>query len=69
MSAYHESGYDITISKADIQEASEAAGIWMDGFLAGSEPPPPEAGKEEDEPAWYRERELYRQTGISQRDR
>jgi len=68
MSAYHESGHDITISKSDILEASEAAAIWVDGFLAGSEPPPPEAGKEEDEPAWYQERRIYRETGSSSRD-
>lgn len=67
MSAFHESGHDITIEKSDIEEASEAAAIWIDGFLAGSEPPPPDYGHEEDEPAWYEERARYRETGITPR--
>jgi hypothetical protein len=65
MSAFHEAGYDITISKGDIAEASEAAAVWVDGFLAGSEPPFPDDGDDEAaEAVWYVEREQYRRTGI-----
>src|SRR3954466_12159457 len=42
MAAWHPDGFDLCVSKFEIHEASEQSWAWIDGFLAGNEPAPPD---------------------------
>ena len=61
--AWNEEGYSLSVSKSEITEMTDAAAIWLDGFLAGSEPPPPETDDGETQRAWEILRATYRATG------
>jgi hypothetical protein len=63
MSAWHEEGYTLNVSREEIVDASEYALVWMDGYFAGSEPPPPPTDDPADEEAWNIARAAYRSTG------
>lgn len=68
---------EITISKSDILNSSPEAGIWIDGYLRGNEPPPPafpdevvgdieqaEADWKQAEKDWYERRREFAVTGV-----
>jgi hypothetical protein len=59
------------VSKGEMLECSDAARVWIAGFLTGNEPEPPTNADGDalhpDEPAmirWYREIELFHETGV-----
>jgi hypothetical protein len=61
--AFHEDGLELNVSPSEVIEASDFALVWMDGFLAGSEPAPPASDDLKDEEAWQAKRDRYRRTG------
>src|SRR3982750_1357350 len=63
MAAWHVDGFDISISKHEIESMTPEAAIWIDGFLAGSEPPPPKSGDEAKERKWDKRPRYYRKNG------
>jgi hypothetical protein len=63
MAAYHKDGQWLAVSKSEIETATPEAAAWVDGFLAGSEPPPPVSGDELAERGWDESRSIYRRTG------
>ena len=69
MSAFDEAiGRDISVTKEEIAEATDLAWAWVDGFLAGSEPPVGDTLTEAEEARWYAAREYYRQSGAELRE-
>ena len=63
MSAYHPDGWEVSVSKFEIQEASEFAWVWIDGFLRGNEPRAPHDNDEEADQAWEAMAVEFRRTG------
>lgn len=63
MSAYHPDGWEVSVSKFEILEASELAWAWIDGFLRGNEPSAPQDNDEEADLAWEAIVTEFRRTG------
>jgi len=63
MAAWNDEGYGFSVSKNEIEWLTPEAEIWLDGFLAGSEPKPPANGTNEDDTKWEVRRRRYRKTG------
>jgi hypothetical protein len=61
--AYHEDGFELNVSRSEVIEPSEMALVWLDGFLAGSEPAPPQSDDPDEERAWEARRRRYRESG------
>jgi hypothetical protein len=55
------------MSLNEVLTTSASAATWIDGFLAGSEPPPPDSGDPQDEAEWDRCRQEFRDTGVAPR--
>ena len=58
----------LCVSRSEMTWLSETAAAWVDGFLAGSEPRPPESDDAHEEEQWQRAREHFRSTGEVARD-
>jgi hypothetical protein len=54
---------ELSVSLTEITAASDYAWVWIDGFLAGNEPPPPQEDDPSAEKAWERARREFRRTG------
>jgi hypothetical protein len=66
MSAYcEETAQGLCFSRSKMTKMSEHAEIWIDGFLAGNEPRPPESGDAKEEEEWDKRRQYFRRTGES----
>ena len=57
------SSCELSVSLSEISSASEHARVWIDGFLAGNEPAPPQNDDPSEEQAWHRARRAFRATG------
>ena len=53
---------DFSVSKDEVVDASPEARLWMDGFLRGHEPEPPE--DEDLLPVWLRSIKTFHRTGV-----
>jgi hypothetical protein len=56
-------GREINVSLAEMLETTAEARFWIDGFLAGSELPPPDTDSPTREAEWKEARREYRVTG------
>jgi len=63
MSAYHPDGWEVSVSKFEIEDASEFAWMWIEGFLRGNEPAMPKDNDEEVDAAWEAAVVEFRRTG------
>ena len=52
---------DFSVSRGEVVEASAEAELWIDGFLRGNEPPPPD--DEDLEPVWRHHVDAFHRTG------
>jgi hypothetical protein len=53
--------HDFSVSKYEVTEASAESALWIEGFLRGNEPVPPEDDDGVDE--WRASREAFYRTG------
>lgn len=53
--------HDFSVSKYEVTESSSEAAMWMEGFLRGNEPSPPE--DDDATPAWLAEYAEFHRTG------
>lgn len=63
MAAIHEDGFGVNVSLSEIVDPSDFVRAWVDGFLAGSEPDPPDDESPESLSRWRVEVQRYRRTG------
>lgn len=54
---------EVCVSLSEMTHISAPARYWINGFLAGSEPPPPASDNDAAEAAWESARRAYRATG------
>ena len=57
-------GVEVNICKSGIVSSTVEAGIWIDGFLAGNEPPPPDFDDIVSEERWEQARREFRLRGV-----
>lgn len=54
---------EVNVSKSEIVATTDEAKYWIDGFLAGNEPPPPDSDDPAAEREWENIRHLFRMQG------
>lgn len=54
---------EVNVSKYEILASTDAAALWIEGFLAGSEPPPPDSDDPVAERDWANVRRYFRVHG------